>query len=136
MSEEKDLDLLFDNNEVATAGFWGRACSRLSNKNTKLELENKRLREALEKIVKSLDTIIRVDNLKQADDALSVELVYMQNIAIQALAPQEPQEKTFTYFEIRDILNGVLLDYLDKPSVDTYRLDVLKKFEKAADNEQ
>ena len=50
-------------------------------------------REALEKIVKSLDTIIRVDNLKQADDALSVELVYMQNIATQALAPQEPQEK-------------------------------------------
>lgn len=57
--------------------------------------------EALEKIVKSLDTIIRVDNLKQADDALSVELVYMQNIATQALAPQEPQEKTFTVEEIK-----------------------------------
>ena len=46
-------------------------------------------REALEKIAKTLDTIIRVDKLKYADDALSVELVYMQNIATQALAPQE-----------------------------------------------
>ena len=52
MSEEKDLDLLFDNNEVANAGFWGRACSRLGTKNNHLEQENKRLREALEKISK------------------------------------------------------------------------------------
>ena len=39
-------------------------------------------------------------------------------------------QKTFTKYEVRDILNGVLLDYLDKPSVDAYRLDVLKQFEK------
>lgn len=39
-------------------------------------------------------------------------------------------QNTFTKYEVRDILNGVLLDYLDKPSVDAYRLDVLKKFEK------
>ena len=37
------------------------------------------------------------------------------------------EELKFTYFEIRDILNGVLLDYLDNQSVDAYRLDVLNK---------
>ena len=31
------------------------------------------------------------------------------------------------YTEIRDILNGVLLDYLDNQSVDAYRLEVLDK---------
>ena len=40
-------------------------------------------------------------------------------------------QNTFIKYEVRDILNGVLLDYLDKPSVDAYRLDVLKQFEKA-----
>src|SRR5574344_2001413 len=80
--------------------------------------------EAVEKIAKTLDTIIRVDKLKYADDALSVELVYMQNIATQALAPQEPPEKTFTVEEIeqltqklekvtnqRNILNNELIKY-------------------------
>lgn len=56
-----------------------------------------------------------------------------QDIATQTLAPQEPQQKTFTQYEVRDILNEVLLDYLDKPSVDAYRLDVLKKLEKAVE---
>ena len=37
------------------------------------------------------------------------------------------EENKFTYFEIRDILNGILLDYLDNQSVDDYRLEVLDK---------
>ena len=52
MNEVKDLDLLFDNNEVVNAGFWGRTCSRLSTKNKSLQQENQRLREALEEINK------------------------------------------------------------------------------------
>ncbi len=37
------------------------------------------------------------------------------------------EDSKFTYFEVRDILNGVLLDYLDNLSVDAYRLEVLDK---------
>ena len=40
-------------------------------------------------------------------------------------------KKYYTYFEIRDILNGVLLDYLDNQSIDIYRLKVLDKLKEA-----
>jgi hypothetical protein len=36
-------------------------------------------------------------------------------------------EEKFTYFEVRDILNLVLFNYLDNQHVDCYRLDVLDK---------
>lgn len=42
---------------------------------------------------------------------------------------------TFTQFEVRDILNEVLLDYLDSKEVDSYRLDILQKL-KVVNNEK
>ena len=36
-------------------------------------------------------------------------------------------DNEFIYFKTRTILNLVLLDYLDSPEVDAYRLDVLNK---------
>ena len=56
MSEEiKDIMDALENNELKNDGFWGRACSRLSQQlqtakeeNEKLTQQNKEMREALE----------------------------------------------------------------------------------------
>ena len=57
----------------------------LAEENDKLKNKLNITIEVLEKIAKTLDTIIRVDELKYAADALAVELVYMQSIATQTL---------------------------------------------------
>lgn len=41
------------------------------------------------------------------------------------------EDKMFTYFEVRDILNLILFNYLDNQDIDCYRLKVLDKLKES-----
>ena len=58
----------------------------------------------------------------------------IDHIATQALAPQEPQQKTFTLEEIKENVSKIILKYHRKQSfnlIKDLKVDLLAEFEKA-----
>src|SRR5574344_3124885 len=87
MSEEiKNIMDALENNELKDDGFWGRACSRLSQqlqkakeKNEKLTQQNKQMREAL----------IEIANHEKINGDRIFDYLHLKNIAQQALKGAE-----------------------------------------------